>query len=171
MSPHTGRRLLALRIIQRIILAPTAIGLAVYYLASRFSLPHKPLLVTCGVVVGWPIKLSLAARYEGWRRTRRARALGAVTANESRGKLFGGMDVLQELQKADKSGFIGEFVRFVRNPRITRRTQLFGRGMVHGSTREGWIRNVCYGARRRVPRVNLRSGEREGDTRHRVQQL
>ena len=81
------------------------------------------------------------------------------------------MDVLQELQEIDKGGFIGEFVRFVRNPRIARRTQLFGRGMVRGSTREGWIRNVCYGARRRVPCVNLRSRELEGDTLHGVQQL
>ena len=118
MSPHTGRRVLALRFILRTILAPTAIGLTVYYLASRFSLPHKPLLVACSVVVGWPIKFSLGARYKGWRRTRRARALGAVPAFESRWKLLGDTDVVQEVRKTDMTRFSGKSVRFVRNPRI-----------------------------------------------------
>lgn len=110
MAPHVGRQVLALRFIQKTILAPTAIGLAVYCLASRFGMTHKPLLVVCSVIVGWPIKFSLGVRYESWRRTRRARALGAVPASESRGKFFGDIDAIQEIQEVDKNGFIGEFL-------------------------------------------------------------
>jgi len=118
MAPHIGTRILALRFIRGIILTPTVIGLAIYYLASRFSLPYRPLLVVCGVVVGWPIKFSLRVRYEGWCRARRARTFAAVPALESRGRLFGDIDALHGVQEADKSGFVGEFSRLVRKPRI-----------------------------------------------------
>jgi len=45
---------------------------------------------------------------------RKARAFGAVSASESRGKLFGDVDALREVQETDKSGFVGKFSRFVR---------------------------------------------------------
>ncbi|KAF9650971.1 cytochrome P450 [Thelephora ganbajun] len=109
MTPHIGRRVLALRFIREIILAPTVIGFTIYYLAWQFGLTYKPLLVVGGVIVGWPIKFSLRVRYESWRRTRRASEIGAVTASESRGKLFGDIDVVQEVQEIDKNGFVGEW--------------------------------------------------------------
>jgi hypothetical protein len=84
--------------------------LAVYYLASRFELAHTPLLVACGIVVGWPVKVSLGARYERWRRMRRARALGAVPASELRGKLLGDIDIVWEVEEINKNGFVGEFL-------------------------------------------------------------
>ena len=114
MGPYIGRRALAIRFIRGRILAPTAIGSIIYYLASRLDLAHKPLLVMCGVIIGWPIKFSLGARYEGWHRARRARVLGAVTASESRGKLFGDIDAVQEIQRINKNGFVGRFTRLVR---------------------------------------------------------
>ena len=110
MDPCVERRVLAMRFIRKAILAPTAIGFATYYLALRFGLTYKPLLVLCGIVVGWPVKISLGVRYEGWRRTRKARALVAVTASESRGKLLCDVDIIQELQQMAKDGFIGEFI-------------------------------------------------------------
>ena len=113
MSLHVGRRILAMRFIRRIILAPTVIGFVAYHLASRFNLAYKPLLVLCGVIVGWPIKISLGIKYERWIRMRRAKAFAAVTASELRGKLLGDIDILQELQEFDKNGFLGEFVRRV----------------------------------------------------------
>jgi len=118
MAPHIRRRLLAVRFICRIILAPTAIGFTIYYLASRFGLAYKPFLVLCGVVVGWPIEYSLEARYEGWHRTWKARAIGAVTASEAGWKSFGGMSVLGEIQETIKNGFVGEFIRWGRKPRL-----------------------------------------------------
>lgn len=108
MASLTGRRVLAMRFIRRAILAPTAIGFATYHLASRFGLVYKPFLVLCSIIIGWPIKYSLGVRYEGWRRTRKAGTFGAVTASELRGKLFGDIDVLRELQEMDKNGFVGE---------------------------------------------------------------
>ena len=99
-----------MRFIRKTILTPTAIGFAVYYLASRFRLAYKPLLVLCGIIVGWPIKVSLGARYGGWRRMRKARAIGAVPATEMRGKWFGDIDVVQELQRMAKDGFVGELL-------------------------------------------------------------
>lgn len=107
MSPHVGRRILALRYIRDTVLTPTVIGLVTYYLASRFHLPYKPLLIFCGIIVGWPVKFSLGIRYETWRKARRAGELGAVPASESRGKLFGDIDVLQEVLEMSKNGFIG----------------------------------------------------------------
>ena len=111
MGPYAyvGRRVLAIRFIRKTISAPTAIGFAVYYLASWLGLTRKPLLVLCGVIFGWPIKASLGARYEGWRRTHKAKALAAVTASEPPGKLFGAISTLRELLRMGKSGFIGEF--------------------------------------------------------------
>jgi len=110
MAPHVGRRVLALQFLRKIVLAPTAIGFSVYFLASWFGVSYTPLLVLCGITVGWPIKFSLGVRYDGWRRTRRARALGVVPASESRGKLFWDIDLVQELQELDKNGFVGEFL-------------------------------------------------------------
>jgi len=107
MAPHMRRRVLAARFVCGIILAPTAIGFTVYYLASRFGLVYKLFLVLCGVVVGWPIKYSLEVKYESWRRTWKARALGAVTASEPHWKPFG---VLGEIQETIKNGFIGELI-------------------------------------------------------------
>lgn len=112
MAPRVGRRVLALRYIRDTVLTPTVIGLVTWYLATRFRLPYKPLLVICGIVVGWPAKFSLRVRYEGWRRARDARALGAVPALESRGKLFGDIDVVQEIQDMSHNGFIGKRVRW-----------------------------------------------------------
>ena len=109
MAPYVGRRVIALRYIRDSVLTPAVIGLVTWYLASRFHLPYKPLLVVCGVVVGWPAKFSLKVRYDGWRRARRARALGAVPASELRGKLFGDIDAAQELLESSKNGFIGKF--------------------------------------------------------------
>ena len=110
MDHYVGRRVLAMRFICKTILAPTAIGCAVYHLASWFGLAYKPLLVLCGVIVGWPIKISLRVRYEDWRRTHKAKALSAVTASESPGKSFYDISALRELHRMDKNGFIGEFV-------------------------------------------------------------
>jgi hypothetical protein len=107
--PNVGRRVLALRYIRDTILAPTVIGLIVHYLATRLDLPHKPFLVLCGIVVGWPVKFSLAVRCQGLHRTWKARALGAVPAFEIRGKLFGNIDTVQEVNEASKNGFIGGF--------------------------------------------------------------
>jgi len=118
MAPHIKRRVLAVRFICRIILAPTAIGFTVYYLASRFGLAYKPLLVLCGIVVGWPIKYSLGAKYESWHRTWKARAFSAVTASEPGWKSFGGVGALGEIQETIKNGFVGEFVRLGRKPRV-----------------------------------------------------
>ena len=100
------------------ILTPTIIGSTVYYLASRFGLVYKPFLVLCSIVVGWPIKVSLGAGLEGWHRTHRARALSAVTAPQSRQKLFNDLDVLREIQEINKNGFIGELRYSKRQPRI-----------------------------------------------------
>ena len=108
VAPHISKRLHAIRYICRIILAPTVIGSAVYYLTSRFGLTYKPFLVLCGIVVGWPITFSLGVKHEGWRRERRARAFGAVTAPQSRWKLFSDLDVLREIREINKSGFVGE---------------------------------------------------------------
>lgn len=108
MAPHVGRRALALRYIRDAVLTPTVIGFVTWYLASRFHLPYKPLVVVCGVVVGWPVKFSLKVRYDGWRRARRARELGAVTASEWRGKLFGDIDAARELLETSKNGVIGK---------------------------------------------------------------
>jgi hypothetical protein len=110
MAPHVGRRILALRYIRDAVLTPTVIGLVTWYLASRFHIPYKPLLVVCGVVVGWPAKFSLKVRYDGWRRARRARALGAVSAAELRGKLLGNVDAAQEMLETSRDGFIGKFL-------------------------------------------------------------
>jgi len=110
-APQLGRRIFALRFVWGIFLAPTVIGLSTYYMASRFGLDYRPLLAICGIIIGWPIKFSLGVRYEGWRRTRNAMALAAVTASELRGKLFGDIDLLRDAQKANKTGFIGEFIR------------------------------------------------------------
>lgn len=114
-----GRRVLAIQFICKALLAPTAIGFTVYYLALQFGLAYKPLLALCGVIVGWPVKASLGVRYRGWRRTHKARAFAAVTASESRGKLFYDIDILQELRRMIKDGFIGELICFVREPCIT----------------------------------------------------
>lgn len=122
MSSHVGKRVLALRYIRDTILAPTVIGLVTYYLVSRFRLPYKPLLVACGVIVGWPVKFSLRVRYQGWYRGYRARALGAVPSSEARGKLFGDVDVLQEIKESSKDGNIGK-KRFYRHPCIHRAHQ------------------------------------------------
>jgi len=111
MAPRLGRWLFALRFVWGIFLAPTVIGLATYYMASRFGLEYRPLLAICGIIIGWPIKFSLEVRYQGWRRTRNAKALAAVTASELRGKLFGDIDLLRDIQKANKNGFVGEFIR------------------------------------------------------------
>jgi len=97
-----------MRYICRTILAPTVIGSAVYYLASRFGLAYKPFLVLCSVVVGWPIGVSLGAGYDIWRREHRARAFGAVTASQSRWKPFSDIHLLRDLLGANKNGFIGE---------------------------------------------------------------
>jgi len=121
MSPHVRRRVLAVRFICRIILAPTAIGFTIYYLASRFGLAYKPLLVLCGVVICWPIKYLLEVKYEGWRRTWKARALGAVTASEPDWKPFG---VLGEIQETFKNGFIGELIRLGSKQRVVEHSTL-----------------------------------------------
>lgn len=118
MGPYVRRRVQAMWLVRRAILAPALIGLVVYYLTSRFSLAYKPLLILCGVIVGWPVKISLGIRYEGWRRAHRARELSAATASESRGKLFCDIDVLWELRRMDKDGFVGELICFLRRPRI-----------------------------------------------------
>ena len=110
MAPHVGRRILALRYIRDTIFTPTAIGLVTWHLATRFHLPYKPLLIACCIFIGWPIKFSLRVRYESWRRARNARALGSVPPLESRGKLFGDIDIAQEIQEASKNGFIGKRV-------------------------------------------------------------
>ena len=116
-------------------LAPTAIGFTIYYLTLRFGLAYKPFLVLCGVVVGWPIKYSLEAKYESWHRTWKARALGAVTASEPGGKSFGGMGALGEIQETIKNGFIGELLRSGCKLRVmlSNAALLFDRGMVRGS--------------------------------------
>ena len=88
------------------ILHPTVVGLVTYYLTSRFHLPYKPLLVLGGVLVGWPAMFSLRVRCQGWRRARRAKALGAVPASECRGRSFGDIDVAREIQDMGKNGFI-----------------------------------------------------------------
>jgi len=110
MAPYVGRQVLALRFIRRIIVAPTAIGFAVYFLASRFDIPYKPLWAVGGIIIGSPIKFSLGVRYGSWRRARRARALGAVHAFESCGKLFGDIDVIRKIQENEKNGSVGEFL-------------------------------------------------------------
>ena len=114
MGPYVGKRVLAMWYIRKVILAPMAIGVAAHYLASRFGLSYKPLLVLCSIIVGWPVKISLGVRYEGWRRTLKAKALDAVTATESHGKLFCDIDILQELQRANENGFIGELICLAR---------------------------------------------------------
>jgi len=98
------------RFICKAILAPTVIGSAAYYLASRFGLAYKPFLVLCGIVVGWPVKFSLEVRYEGWHRACGAMALGAVTTSGSRRTLFSDIDVMREIQEISKNGFIGELI-------------------------------------------------------------
>ena len=108
-----------MRFVCRILLAPTAIGFAIYYLASWFGLAYKSFLVLCGIAIGWPIKYSLEVRYEAWRRTRKARALGAVTAPESGWKSFGGIGPLGEIQETVKNGFVGEFIRLGHKPRVS----------------------------------------------------
>lgn len=118
MAANTRRRLLAVRFICGLVLAPTVIGLIVYHLASWFGLAYKPFLVVCGVIVGWPISFSLTVGYEGWRRTRNARAAGAVTASEPHWKSFGSIGVIQELQEITKNGFIGEPVCLECKPRV-----------------------------------------------------
>ena len=115
MAPTVGRRILALRYIRDAALAPVVIGSATYYLALRLNLPYKPLLVLCSIVVGWPVKFSIWIRYESWRRTRRAHAIGAVAASESRGRSFGDIDIVQELQKTNRGGFIGEYLSLYRD--------------------------------------------------------
>ena len=108
-----------MQFICKAVLAPTVIGSTIYYLASRFGLAYKPLLVLCGIVVGFPIKFSLGVNYGSWDRTRRARAVGAVPApSESRRNLLCGIDVLREIQEINKNGFIGEVVRSGRKARI-----------------------------------------------------
>lgn len=110
MSPHVvGRRVLALRYIRDTFVTPAVIGLMVHYLAARFNLPHKPLLIACGIIVGWPAKFSLWVRFRGLHRAWRAKALGAVIATENRGKRFGDIDTIQELKDASANGFIGMF--------------------------------------------------------------
>ena len=109
VAPHISRRVHAIRYICRTILPPTVIGSVVYYLASGFG-AYKPFLVLCGIIVGWPIKVSLGAKFEGWRRARRARALGAVTAPQRHRKLFDNIEVLREIQEVNKNGFIGELM-------------------------------------------------------------
>ena len=118
MASHNRRRVLAVRFICKTLLAPTVIGSAVYYLASRFGFAYKPFLVLCGIVVGWPVKFSLGVRYGDWYRRRRAMALGAVTAPGSRWELSNDMSVLRDMQEANKNGFIGELIRSGRTPRI-----------------------------------------------------
>ena len=125
MAPHVRRRVLALHFLRKIILAPTAIGFAVYFLASWFGISYIFPLVVCGVTVGWAIKFSLGVRYESWRRARRARALGAVPASESRGKLFGDMDLIQEIQETDRNGFVGESAELVIHVPCTSDSALF----------------------------------------------
>ena len=133
MTHHTRRRILALRFICEVILAPVAIGFTVYCLASRFGLAYKPFLVLCGVVVGWPIKYSLEVRYEDWRRMWKAKAIGAVTANEPGWKSFGGIDVVLEIQESIKNGFIGELICLGRKLRVVSPLTSFGRRMVRDS--------------------------------------
>lgn len=113
-APHIRRRALAIRFICGVLSTPAVIGFAVYHLTLRLGLAYKPFLVLCGIVFDWPINLSLAARYSGWRRACRARALGAVTASESPWKTFTGVDVLWELREISRNGFIGEFIRLGR---------------------------------------------------------
>ena len=110
MAPHLRRRTLALDYIRQILLAPTAIGFAVYLLTWRFNISYRPLWVVCSITAGWPITFSLGVRCGSWRRARRARALGGVAAYESRGKMFADIDVIQEIQEMDKNGFIGQFL-------------------------------------------------------------
>ena len=110
MAPYVGKRVLALRYVRDSIIAPTVIGTVTYYLASRFGLPYKPLLVLGGILVGWPAKFSLMVRYQGWRRAYRARALGTVPAIESRGRWLGNIDVARELQDMSKNGFMGKYL-------------------------------------------------------------
>ena len=119
MSPCVRGWDIATWFIRRVILAPTVIGFTIYHLASWFDLAYKPLLVLSGVIVGIPVKVSLGARYAGWRRTYKARKLAAVTASESRGKLLCDIDFLRELQRENKSGFIGEFILLVCKSHIT----------------------------------------------------
>ena len=114
MAPLLGRRILGLQYIRDTILTPTVIGLVTYYLASRFRLPYKPLLVAFCVVVGWPVKFSLRVRYDSWRRARRARDFGAVSASESCGKLFGNADVANEMHEMSRNGLIGTFLSLTR---------------------------------------------------------
>lgn len=129
MVLHAGRRILAIRFIRGIILAPMVVGFVAYYLASRFSFAYKPLLVLCGIIVGWPIKISLSIKYEGWRRMRKARAAAAVTASESRGRLLADADTLLELLEFNKNGFVGELICSARV--VPYHTVLpFDRGMV-----------------------------------------
>lgn len=110
MAPLVGRRVLALRYIRDSILTPTVIGLVTHYLASRFRLPYKPLLDLGGVLAGWAVIFSLRVRVRGWRRAYRARALGAVPAVESRGRLLGDIDVARELHDMSKNGFMGKYL-------------------------------------------------------------
>ena len=97
----------------------TVISFTIYHLASWFGLAYKPLLILSGVVVGLPVKVSLAARYAGWHRTCRARNLVAIAASESRGELLCDIDFLRDLQRENKSGFLGEFILLVLKLHIT----------------------------------------------------
>ena len=99
-----------MRLICRAILAPMVIGSAAYYLASWFDFAYKPFLVLCGVIVGWPIKFILGIRYDGWHRTRRARAFGAVTPSEPRWKSSSHINIMGEIKEINENGFIGEFI-------------------------------------------------------------
>lgn len=112
MATHIKRRLLALRFICGSMLAPTIIGSTVYCLASRFGVAYKPLLVLCGIIIGWPTKFSLGITYGAWHRARRAKAVGTVPASsELRWNLFSEIDVMRELQETNKNGFVGELIR------------------------------------------------------------
>lgn len=135
MAPYVGRRVLALRYLRDTLVTPAVIGLVAYYLASRFSLPHKPLLVVCSIIVGWPAKFSLWVRYERWSRACRARTLGAVPAQEMPGKMFGCIDLVQEIQESSKNGFIGEWV--------TAQHEKVGSGTVAGALLGDYILTTC----------------------------
>ena len=53
MAPHARRQVLALHFTREIVLTPSAIDFAVYFLATRFDIPCKPLLTMHGVGIGW----------------------------------------------------------------------------------------------------------------------